>query len=207
VTSATEPERYRQYVPPRIADPSREAILDAARDLLAEDGVHGLTVRRIAAAAGGSTMNVYSRFGGKEGVVDALVIEGFEQMSACLRRVRNTSDPIADLRRCARAYRTFALSHPTHYDLMFTEPAPDYHKSAEAVRAALAALGILAQRVERAMDAGLIRRGDPWQIAMVFWSACHGPVSIELKQVGPPATDWQGVHDDLFEALIAGLRT
>jgi hypothetical protein len=55
------------------------------------------------------------------------------------------------------------------------------------------------------MEAGAIRDADPWEIATVFWSACHGPVSIELKHVGPPTTNWEDVHDQLFSALIRGL--
>src|SRR5690349_20457207 len=101
-----------------IDDASR-AILDAARELLATEGPGSLTVRRIAAQAGGSTMNVYSRFGGKDGVLDALFREGFTLLRETMSRTRSTADPIGDLRRCAIAYRRFALEHRTSYVLMF----------------------------------------------------------------------------------------
>lgn len=149
-------------------------------------------------------MNVYSRFGGKDGVLDALLIEGFEQLGDAMRRVRTTDRPIADLERCARAYRDFALSHRTHYELMF-DPAVPVEKSKRAVETARAALGMLAARVERAMAEGLLRPGNSLAIATIFWSSCHGPVSLELKQVGPPETNWAAVHRDLVAALIAGL--
>jgi AcrR family transcriptional regulator len=192
-------------VAPRTLDESSTAILDAARELLAAEGQAALTVRRIASVAGGSTMNVYSRFGGKDGVVDALLIEGFEQLADVMRRVRTTDRPIADLERCARAYREFALSHRTHYELMFDGIVPGFAKSERAGETARAALGMLAGRVERAMAAGLLRAGDPLAVATLFWSACHGPVSLELKAVGPPHTDWAAVHRDLIGALIVGL--
>ena len=189
----------------RTLDDSSAAILEAARELLAAEGQGALTVRRIAAAAGGSTMNVYSRFGGKEGVLDALLIEGFEQLGDAMRRVRATDRPVADLERCARAYRDFALSHRTHYELMFDPAVPGLVKSQRAMETARAALGMLAAKVERAMAAGQLRAGDPLAIATIFWSSCHGPVSLEMKQVGPPETDWAGVHRKLVAALIAGL--
>ena len=50
----------------RSHDDTSRALLAAAHRLLAEDGPEALTVRRIANEAGMSTMNVYSRFGGKD---------------------------------------------------------------------------------------------------------------------------------------------
>jgi AcrR family transcriptional regulator len=190
----------------RAVDEPRQAILAAARQLLASEGVEALTVRRIAAAAGGSTMNVYSRFGGKDGVVDALFVEGFEELGAALRRVRTTADPIADLERLARAYRTFALAHPAHYMLIFDTPPPPEGKSDRAITAAIGALGQLAARIRRAIDHGDLRDGDEWELATIFWSACHGPVSLELKNVGPPNVDWADIHARLHAAMIDGLR-
>ncbi len=56
------------------------AILEAASKLLSEEGAGALTVRRIATEAGCSTMGLYSRFGGKDGVVDQLYVQGFDQL-------------------------------------------------------------------------------------------------------------------------------
>ena len=64
----------------RSIDQTGRALLTAAHDLLANEGPTALTVRRIAAAAGVSTMNVYSRFGGKDGVLDELFAEGFRRL-------------------------------------------------------------------------------------------------------------------------------
>src|SRR5215213_5805048 len=73
-------------------DETREALLAAAHDLLAREGAAALTVRRIAAAAGVSTMNVYSRFGGKDGVLDALLIEGFEKLTEVINEAHASPD-------------------------------------------------------------------------------------------------------------------
>lgn len=186
-------------------DDASSSILAAAREILVTEGQVALTVRRIAAAAGGSTMNVYSRFGGKDGVVDALLIEGFEQLTAAIRAVRATKSPLSDLLRCGTAYRTFALSHQAHYELMFDRVVPGYVMSERAHLTAAAALGTMADRVQVAMDAGLIRRGDTLATATVLWSACHGPVSLEMKGVGPPSTNWAEVNRQLMVAAVAGL--
>jgi len=205
VTSATASEHSRPSLRHRASDESSAAILEAARDLLAREGQAALTVRRIAAAAGGSTMNVYSRFGGKDGVIDALLIEGFQKLTEVIADAHASADAIDDLATCAQGYRTFALQHSTYYELMFDRSIPGYVMSPQAIGAAAAALGSLAERVQRAIDEGVIRDGDSRQIATVFWSACHGPVSLELKLTGKADTDWNEVHRQLIDSLLRGM--
>jgi len=77
--------------------------------------------------------------------------------------------------------------------------------SPAAIAAAAASLGSLAERVQEAMDAGIIREDDPMEIATIFWSACHGPVSLEMKFTGKATTNWTSVHRELIDAVILGL--
>lgn len=183
-----------------------DAILQAASELLAEEGPAGLTVRHIAERAGCSTMGVYSHFGGKEGVFEALLIEGFDLLADQMKRVRSTDDPLADLRRCLHAYRQFALHHATHYIVMFGRPLPDYELSPEAVEHALGTLALLEERVQRCLDAGVFdpSHGDAVTIAHSIWSTSHGLVGLELAGMGrvPVAL----VYEATTETLLAGLR-
>ncbi len=209
MTSATAPpprDGYGLGVAPRTVDAASKAILDAAGELLASEGIEALTVRRIAAAAGGSTMNVYSRFGGKDGVIEGLLIDGFRRLGDAMESTRTTSSPLADLRRCAEKYREFALANPTHYDLMFGSKKFEQPQTPALGAVAARALNMLADRLERAMDAGLLQRRDPLLTAQMVWSACHGPVSLEMRGVGPPGTGWQEVQRQLIAALLNGLK-
>ncbi len=95
MTFDTPPHHYPAPMAP--LDPVGSTLLKAAGDLLAAEGPGALTVRRIANAAGVSTMNVYSRFGGKDGVVEHLFVEGFTRLGDGMRAVVATDDPIADL--------------------------------------------------------------------------------------------------------------
>ena len=57
-------------------DDTRAQILAAALAILGEEDQHALTVRRVAARAGCSTIGVYTWFGSKDGLVDAILAEG-----------------------------------------------------------------------------------------------------------------------------------
>src|SRR5262245_12005730 len=110
-------------------------------------------------------MLVYSRLGGKAGVGEALFIEGFERLTKAMSSVRATDDPLADLRRCAKAYRKFAVDNPTYYAVMFERAVPDFVWTEAAGTVASATLGVLAARVQRAMDAGALRPGNAHETA------------------------------------------
>jgi len=186
-------------------DETRRALLAAAHDLLAGEGPGALSVRRIATAAGMSTMNVYSRFGGKDGVLDELFAEGFRRLSEAMAKTPSTDDTLTDLRECGLAYRRFANEHPTYYSLMFDRVAPDYEPSPAARAEALGALGRLEARVQRAMDAGAIRPGDAFAVATGLWACQHGLVSLESHNRHDAVFDWATVYPLTSDALVRGL--
>ena len=189
-------------------DETREALLAAAHDLLATAGPAALTVRRIAAAAGVSTMNVYSRFGGKDGVLDELFIHGFQRMSDEMADSPTSDDPIEDLMECGRAYRAFARNNPTYYSLMFDRVAPDFAPSDRAIETALAGHARVIDRVQRAMEAGAIRQGDAFQVASALWACDHGLASLEYRTPAGARSelfDWDVISETAMRAMLRGL--
>jgi AcrR family transcriptional regulator len=182
-------------------------LLRAASDVLASEGPGALTVRRIAKQAGVSTMNVYSRFGGKDGVIDHLFTEGFAKLFAAVAAAPETDDALRDLHRCGDNYRSFALANPTYYSIMFDRVVADYRPSAAALVQAGATLQQLADRVQRAVDQGSLVTDDPLRTAASLWSTCHGLVSLELKDAKPDHIDWPDVFRQTTAALIRGLAT
>lgn len=186
-------------------DATTHALRRAAHDLLAAGGPTALTVRRLAAEAGMSTMNIYSRFGGKDGVIEELYVDGFRRLGAAMHGDGPTDDPAADMQACGRAYRAFALANPTYYEIMFDRTIAGFEPSPAAREVASATLDALAARLERAMDAGIIARQVPRDAAMSVWSACHGVVSLELKDIAPPGVDWDATYERTVAAVVRGL--
>ena len=62
----------------------RERFIAAGLRLLDEHGAAELTVRRVAEQARSSTMGIYSQFGGRPGLLEAIYRHGFEQLRADL---------------------------------------------------------------------------------------------------------------------------
>ena len=194
--------------PGPIADPDqRRELLAAASRLLAAEGPEALTVRRIAADAGYSTMGVYSRFGGKDGIVEALFVEGFRGLAAAMAAVPDTDDPLTDLLACGVAYRRFALAHPTSYTVMFERAVPGYEPSPGAEAIAMGTFEGLVRQVTRAIDAGDLAvglTGDPADVAQRLWAMSHGWVSLEIHGLLKAAADDAAYEHALVAACVPG---
>jgi AcrR family transcriptional regulator len=164
----------------------RTAILDAATRLLVAEGVGALTVRRIATEVGCSTKVIYTMFGGKDGLIEALWLEGFARFGRRLGRVPAGDDPVAYLLDLGWAYRDYALAEPDYYRVMFQKVVTGFTPKPEAVAAAKATLGFAVRAVEACMAAGRVPQGDPVAFAEAFWAAVHGAVSLELARMMEP---------------------
>ena len=191
----------------RTRDDQGRRILEAASGLLSEEGASALSVRRIATAAGCSTMGLYSRFGGKDGVIDELYAEGFERLITAMKANPVTDDTLADLRRCATCYRDTALANATHYMVMFGGAVPDFVPSDASHAIAHDAFGGLVAKVARCTDAGVLV-GRPDEIAEVLWGSIHGLVMLELVGINPllsdPGERFARALDALFDGFSHG---
>jgi AcrR family transcriptional regulator len=180
------------------------ALLEAAADILETEGPDGLSVRRIAAAAGVAPMGVYNHFESKSGIVEALFIQGFERLSDALGAVADVQDPTEALREGGRRYRALALAHPMVYQLMFLKVIPGFEPSDHALEIAGGAFANLVAAVQRAMAAGVIAEGEPTETAHMIWSTIHGWVSLELMGIGF-VEDQAAGFDVVCQTILAGL--
>ena len=184
------------------ADVERE-LVSAAEAVLARGGPGAVTVRAVAAEAGIAPMSVYNRFGGKDGLVEALLVIGFDRLRAAMER-GGEADLRDRLRGCGLRYREFALANPHLYAVMFGDAIPHELDSAAVEEHALAALSALVRQVELAAAAGAIAPADPAEIAQQLWNATHGAVALELKglvQTPDPAATYRSFLDTVLRGL------
>jgi AcrR family transcriptional regulator len=158
----------------------RTTILDAATHLLVAEGVGALTMRRIAAEVGCSTKVIYTMFGGKDGLAEALWLEGFMRFGRALRAVPADADPVAYLAALGWAYRDYALAEPDYYRVMFQGVIPGFTPGVQARQTARGTFEIAVAAVAACMAAGRMVQGDPVEVADVIWMAVHGAVGLEL---------------------------
>jgi len=114
--------------------------------------------------------------GGKDGRWSSISsCEGFSRLGEAMSAGPATDDSDRRLSGCAAwPIRRFAIEHQTLYSVMFDRVVPDFQPSLEAQVLAGSTLQLLANRIERAMNAGMLRSADP---------------RVRRRWCGPPATD------------------
>lgn len=178
------------------------SLVDAAVAVLEREGPAALTVRAVAAEAGVAPMGVYNHLDGKDGLMAAVLIRGFDGLTAA-QSALTALPPERRLRECGRAYRRFALENPAVYALMFGAAKADARD--DVIEHAQAAFAALVASVVATQQAGLVMPGEPFDLAMRIWSAVHGAMSLELAGSGPPNDDCAGTYERIVDMIEAGL--
>lgn len=162
----------------------RQGMLDAASRLLLEEGPAALTVRKVAVAVNCSTTLLYSIFGGKDGLINALYLEGCERLK---RIYAETAPGLAEVDAVegvwiwGRTYLDFAHAYPSYYLVMFGDAIAGFIPPLESRVSAWETFTPLIAQFERCMAEGLLPRSSPTAAARLLWAALHGIASLELK--------------------------
>jgi AcrR family transcriptional regulator len=162
------------------AEALRAGLLDAAGHILVTEGVSALSVRKVASRINCSTTVVYTTFGGKDGMVEELYLEGFSRFAAALAKRKKPADPVEDALSVCRVYRESALRNPDYYGVMYGAAVPGFRPSKESRRTAWGTLKPLIDALDAGMQNRQLRKADPVHAARMIWSAMHGVVALEL---------------------------
>ena len=156
----------------------RDRMLEAAVELLSEEGAAGLTARALAARAGTSAPALYELYGDKAGVVRELYFEGFRRLSAVLAASREGPDPVADLWVLAGEYRRFVRDNRTLAEVMFSRPFSDFSPGSDELAATASVRKLIVGRVRRCRDLGRLY-GDETDVAHVLVALVQGMAFAE----------------------------
>jgi len=171
---------------------TRTKILNAASELFLEGGVSALSVRAISNRAGLSTIGIYSHFQGKQGILDALYIEGFDLVYEAMNVDVSNQATLELVMQASDRYLQVAIEHEAHYRLIFGESDAVYEPSEEARLAADRAFTKLVKNTEDYLqDAGLTT--DRVVAAMDLWALLHGYVSISHHARAKQDWDWKAM--------------
>jgi len=158
----------------------KDALLDAARSLLAERGPAGFTLAEAAKLVGVTAAAPYRHFTDRNALIGELARRGFEQFGARLAHAWDDGrpDPQTALSRMGTEYLAFSRDEPGLYTAMFNTmaalSAPPTGSSAEKP---LETLRSAARRVLRRRGA---LEGGAKELALEIWAMSHGVAMLAL---------------------------
>ena len=193
----------------------REEMIRCGREILATEGVHGLTLRSTARMAGVSHGAPRNQFADKEGLLAAIAADGFRELVA-VRRARLSADLSAEdrLLTVMDGYIEFAVKHPALFYLMFGPQIIEKDNYPELLEAGNASYQLLYGAVKDYFDAnGYAAQFDDMMVRSA-WSAMHGvSMLFSAKPAGPSTTrrvtlaQWRrGVQAFVLTGLLAAAR-
>jgi len=185
----------------------RRAVLEVAVRIVAEEGPHALSLRRVASEAGGSTQLVYTLFGGKAGLADALYAEGFARLAEAGRRALEAAPPPGDPERVVaigQAYLAFARAEPGFFAVMFGRAIPGFVPT-RATRGTCrgTTFGRLVAEVQQCLDAGTLVAPDARDLARLCWVTAHGVAALDAAGMLSPDDPEGFVEEVLWTPLVA----
>ena len=189
----------------------RNALIQSGLEILAEQGIHGLSLRKVAKSAGVSEAAPYRHFKHKEALLAAIAEQGFIRLSERLESTEEqfADDPATLFYQSCRTYIDFAQERPHSMRIMFrfrqTENLPEYPELQDA---ADEAFSYLIDMVEYCQQEGLARQGHPLPLALAAWSTVHGLSMLLIDDCISPDV-FEGSSQDAMiqstlDTLLAG---
>lgn len=118
-------------------DQIRRTILEHAWALCRERGLAELSLRDLAARVGMTAPSLYSYFGSKDAIYDAMFAQGQIQLGEATSSLAATGRPREDLRVATRAFFAFCVTDPVRYQLLFQRTIPGFEPSPESYKHAV----------------------------------------------------------------------
>ena len=158
----------------------REALINAALDLIAQKGPAGVTFAEAARRAGVSTAAPYRHFRDRDALIADVARQGFEKFGAALAAAWDDGKPNSAkaFESAGRAYLAFAREEPSYFAAMFEFGIP-LDSDPELQAASDQAFAVLRHASEQvsatAPDGG---RPPALMVALHIWAMTHGIAAL-----------------------------
>jgi AcrR family transcriptional regulator len=153
----------------------RRALVDEAVRTIQARGVEYLTLRSVGERLGVSRTALYRHFSDKQALVAAVAREGFYMLRVAVADAwEQKGRGRAGFEAMAGAYVQFAVTHSSHYRVMFGGFIASTGKDVDLMGEANAAFQVLVGALTDQQASGIIRRDDPALMARFVWALMHG---------------------------------
>jgi AcrR family transcriptional regulator len=197
------PEERRQ----RNHDEMTANILQAARDVMREQGVADLNLQEIARRVGMRAPSLYNYFPSKVAIYEALFVFGMRMYRTRLENLIVEHDITWDgLRQIMEGYLAFAQENPELYQLMFERPVPGFVPSSEGLEEAGKLLELSRRMADDAIASGTVKTSLSAEVVMnLFISFMHGFTAQHLANE-PHLPSGSGRFGSLIPVIIDLLK-
>ncbi len=189
----------------------RTLILETAKKIVVEEGLNGLSIRKITTQMDYSPGIIYHYFKDKNAIVDALVFEGYMSIVKGISSVEppEPANPELHIRHVMKRYVEIALEQRAIYRLFLLSDSPEILKHTTVLQKGISgtslSMGLLTEQLRQGMATGIFKVGDPELTAQVLWSAVYGLVMKLIIESDVPSEQQEALINTQLDILLSGL--
>lgn len=180
-------------------------LLQEANTLLNEEGVEGLSLRKLAERAGVSRTAPYHHFKDKNALLCALAAQAFEQLDTIIRE-QFAHPENSDITLFVRKYIYFATENSEQYELMFGRTIwKNGQPTDDLKRVAFGSFRRYAEQLGRLFQGRLPNNTDPLRVAQASWATLHGLCRLLIDGIYVNREDMEAVSEQAVALILAAL--
>lgn len=181
---------------------TREKLLAIARSMFYELGYAKTSMDELCAAAGLTRGALYHHFGGKSGLLEALILKIHDEIGKRLCEASVEDDPWVGFRACTRRYLEMAMEPEIQRIVFQDAPAVLGQRMSNIDRQAVEPIK---QALEELMKSGRIQKTDGEALARLLNGATREAALWLANSEAPPETFERVI--DALDVLFSGLET
>ncbi|PNE03328.1 TetR family transcriptional regulator [Alcanivorax sp. MD8A] len=184
-----------------------DTLLQEANALLNEQGVEGLSLRKLAERAGVSRTAPYHHFRDKNALLCALATQAFARLDSIIERQLESAGDHPDIQDFVIEYLEFATENPEQYELMFGRTIwKSGTPTEELKRVAYRSFRRYAEGLGALVQGRLPAATDPLRVAQASWATIHGLCRLVIDGVYVDREDMQAVSQQAVALIMAALK-
>jgi len=188
----------------------RKKIIDAASEILAEEGYEKLSIRKIASKIEYSPGIIYHYFEDKTEIVVSVVEEGYGRILKSMSEVSlDLENPEKTIEKGLRNYIDLMLETPQQFKAVLLNDIEAIQEKVNMLEEGISkdrkSIQGLCKLVELGMEKGKFRKMDVELTAQIIWTSTHGLLSRLIIEKDISQQQRERLINHHFEILINGL--
>jgi AcrR family transcriptional regulator len=185
-----------------------ERIAAVTLEIVEREGADAVSMRRVAKAVGITAMAIYHYYPTREALLQAVTAREFDRLGAFMKAHQARISGEASFAKMLDFYLDYAFERPRVFDYLYSQTRPDARKFPKDFRARKSpTMNGTADQLRAAIDAGVLRDDDVWELGMMLWALVHGYLALyRAGRIGLDEKEFRALCHRALKRVFHGLK-